>query len=51
MGWLAEMEAQGTIAQINMMLKMINKGDYIVIDTIDTKKDIPLEGNMRQASM
>ena len=37
-----EMEAQGTIAQINMMLKMINKSDYIVIDTIDTK-DIPLE--------
>ena len=36
------MEAQGTIAQINMMLKMINKSDYIVIDTIDTK-DIPLE--------
>ena len=37
-----EMEAQGTIAQINMMLKMINKSDYIVIDTIETK-DIPLE--------
>lgn len=36
------LEAQGTVAQINMMLKMINKSDYIVIDTIDTK-DIPLE--------
>lgn len=36
------MEAQGTVAQINMMLKMINQSDYIVIESIDTT-DIPLE--------
>ena len=36
------MEAQGTVAQINMMLKMINQSDYIVIESIETT-DIPLE--------
>jgi len=36
-----EMEAQGTEEQINRMLVMINKGDYIVIDNIESKQ-IPL---------
>ncbi len=37
-----EMEAQGTEEQINYMLKMVNKSDYIVIDSI-TAEEIPLE--------
>ena len=36
-----EMEAQGTQEAINKMLAMINKSDYIVIDTIETR-EIPL---------
>ena len=32
-----EMEAQGTVEQINQMLVMINRSDYIVIDNMDTK--------------
>lgn len=36
-----EMEAQGTEEAINKMLAMINKSDYIVIDTIETR-EIPL---------
>lgn len=32
-----EMEAQGTEEAINKMLAMINRSDYIMIDTIDTK--------------
>lgn len=31
------MEAQGTEETINCMLVMINKSDYIVIDSIETK--------------
>ena len=31
------MEAQGTEEAINRMLVMINKSDYIVIDSIETK--------------
>lgn len=37
-----EMEAQGTEKQINYMLTMINKSDYIVINNIETKM-IPVE--------
>ena len=37
-----EMEVQGTEEQINDMLIMINKSDYIVMDGIETKI-IPLE--------
>ena len=37
-----EMEVQGTVTQINCMLKMINQSDYIVIDSMQTT-DIPLE--------
>lgn len=37
-----EMEAQGTESAINEMLKMINAGDYIVIDSIETK-EIPVD--------
>lgn len=37
-----EIEAQGTEEQINYMLTMINRSDYIVIDSIETKL-IPLE--------
>ena len=37
-----EMEAQGTEEAINMMLVMINKSDYIVIDSIESRQ-IPLE--------
>ncbi len=36
-----EMEAQGTEEAINRMLVMINRSDYIVIDSIETK-EIPL---------
>lgn len=36
-----EMEAQGTPEAINRMLAMINKSDYIVIDTIEAR-EIPL---------
>lgn len=36
------MEAQGSEAQLNQLLKMINQGSYIDIDYIDTK-EIPLE--------
>lgn len=41
-----EMEAQGTIEQINNMLKMINSGTYIDIQGIDTK-EIPIDENER----
>ena len=37
-----EMEAQGTEEAINRMLVMINKSDYIIIDSIETK-EIPLK--------
>lgn len=37
-----EMEAQGTLEQINMMLSMVNQGTYVFIDRID-RKEIPLE--------
>lgn len=36
-----EMEAQGTEEAINRMLVMINRSDYIVIDSIETK-EVPL---------
>lgn len=36
------MEAQGTIEQINQMLKTINQSSYIVIDDL-TRKEIALE--------
>lgn len=41
-----EMEAQGTAEAINQMLVMINRSDYIVIDSIESK-EIPLEENER----
>lgn len=41
-----EMEAQGTEAQINEMLRTINRGSYIQIDGIETKI-IPVEENER----
>jgi len=37
-----EMEVQGTEEAIDRMLIMINSGDYIVIDTIESE-NIPLE--------
>lgn len=37
-----ELEAQGTIGQINQMLTLINQSSYIIIDDID-RKNIPLE--------
>lgn len=37
-----EMEAQGTIEQINQMLTLINQSSYIIIDDIN-RKEIPLE--------
>lgn len=37
-----EMEAQGREESINRMLVMINKGEYILIESIDTKQ-IPTE--------
>lgn len=37
-----EMEVQGTEEAINRMLVMINRSDYIRIDTIEYR-DIPLE--------
>ena len=37
-----EMEVQGSEERINHMLTMINKSDYIVIDSIESEK-IPLE--------
>lgn len=37
-----EMEAQGREESINRMLVMINKGEYIMIESIDTKQ-IPTE--------
>ena len=37
-----EMEVQGTLEQINQMLKTINQSHYIQIDWID-RKEIPLE--------
>lgn len=37
-----EMEVQGTEEAINRMLVMINRSDYIQIDTIEYR-DIPLE--------
>ena len=33
-----ELEAQGTLEQINKMLTMINQSPYIQIDSIDRKK-------------
>jgi len=41
-----EMEAQGTEESINRMLVMINKSDYISIDSIEAK-EIPLEKEER----
>ena len=41
-----EMEAQGTAEAINQMLVMINRSDYIVIDSIESR-EIPLEENER----
>ena len=32
------MEAQGTMAQINQMLRLVNSGSYISIQGIDTKR-------------
>lgn len=40
------MEAQGTEEAIDRMLIMINKSDYIVIDTMETKV-IPMEEQER----
>lgn len=37
-----ELEAQGTIEQINQMLKLINQSPYIHIDDID-RKTIPID--------
>lgn len=37
-----EMEVQGTEEAIDQMLIMINRSDYIVIDTIESRK-LPLE--------
>lgn len=37
-----EMEVQGSEERINRMLTMINKSDYIVIDSIESE-NIPLE--------
>ena len=37
-----EMEAQGTIEQINKMLVLINKSDYVLIENIESK-EIPVE--------
>lgn len=39
-----EMEAQGTIEQINKMLTIINQSEYIVIDNIE-QKEIEPENN------
>ncbi len=39
-----EMEIQGTLKQINQMLKLINQGSYIQIDRMDTKQIPPEEG-------
>lgn len=36
------MEAQGTLDQINEMLKILNQSAYIVIDRLE-RKDIPME--------
>lgn len=41
-----EMEAQGTEEAINRMLIMINKSDYIVIESIETR-ELPLEEGER----
>lgn len=41
-----EMEAQGTEEAINQMLVMINRSDYIVIDSIESE-EIPLEEDER----
>ena len=41
-----EMEAQGTEEAINQMLVMINRSDYIVIDSIESE-EIPLEDGER----
>ena len=40
------MEAQGTEEAINRMLVMINKSDYIVIESIETR-ELPLEEGER----
>ena len=37
-----EMEAQGTLEQINKLLTMIHQGTYVVIERID-RKNMPLE--------
>ena len=39
-----EMEVQGTEEAIDRMLNMINSGDYIVIDNVESQ-DIPLLEN------
>lgn len=41
-----EMEVQGTEETINRMLVMINKSDYISIDSIETK-EMPIEKEER----
>lgn len=35
-----EMEVQGTLEQINQMLKLVNQGTYIIIEGIE-RKEIP----------
>lgn len=37
-----EMEAQGSLDQINKMLAMVNQGTYVMIERI-ARKEIPLE--------
>ena len=37
-----EMEAQGTIDQINKMLVLINKSEYVLIENIESRQ-IPVE--------
>lgn len=39
-----EMEVQGTDLQINQLLKMINQGRYIVIDSIESGEIPVIEG-------
>lgn len=39
-----EMEVQGTEAQMNQMLKLVNQGPYISIDGIDAE-EIPVEAH------
>ncbi len=39
-----EMETQGTIEQINKMLVLINKSDYVLIENIESR-EIPVESS------